>query len=85
MVYLTRLNHAQLVLNPDLIEYIEATPDTVITMTTGHVIRVREGVDQIVEKIVAYRRLLLRSLYSGEGDWVKESGRRAGAGESCGS
>ena len=34
MVQLTRLNQRQLVLNSDLIEHIESTPDTVITLTT---------------------------------------------------
>jgi len=34
MIQLTRLNHLPLVLNSDLIEYIEITPDTVITLTT---------------------------------------------------
>ena len=35
MIKLTRLNHEPLVLNSDLIEYVEITPDTVITLTSG--------------------------------------------------
>ena len=56
MVRLTRLNHVPLVLNSDLIEHIEETPDTVITLTTGQIVRVRESVDEVVERIVAFRR-----------------------------
>ena len=42
MIYVTRLNHSSVVLNCDLIEHIEATPDTVITLTTGQKITVLE-------------------------------------------
>jgi len=56
MVRLTRLNHAPLVLNSDLIEHIDMTPDTVITLTTGQILRVRESVEDVVERIVEFRR-----------------------------
>jgi len=56
MIWLTRLNHAPMVLNSDLIEHIEAMPDTVITLTTGQIWRVRESAEEVVERIVAFRR-----------------------------
>jgi flagellar protein FlbD len=56
MIRLTRLNHLPLVLNSDLIEHIEVTPDTVITLTSGQILRVRESADEVVERIVDYRR-----------------------------
>ena len=56
MVRLTRLNRVPLILNSDLIEHIEETPDTVITLTTGQILRVRESADQVVDRIVEYRR-----------------------------
>jgi flagellar protein FlbD len=56
MIRLTRLNHVPLVLNSDLIEHIEVTPDTVITLTSGQILRVRESADEVVERIVKYRR-----------------------------
>jgi flagellar protein FlbD len=56
MVRLTRLNHAPLVLNSDLIEHIDSTPDTVITLTTGQILRVRESAEEVVERIVEFRR-----------------------------
>ena len=56
MVRLTRLNRMPLVLNSDLIEHIDVTPDTVITLTTGQILRVREGADEVVRRIVEFRR-----------------------------
>ena len=58
MIHLTRLNRAPLVLNSDLIEHIDVTPDTVITLTTGQILRVRESADEVVERIVDFRRRL---------------------------
>ena len=56
MIRLTRLNRAPLVLNSDLIEHIDVTPDTVITLTTGQILRVRESADEVVARIVSFRR-----------------------------
>jgi flagellar protein FlbD len=56
MIRLTRLNRAILVLNSDLIEHIDVTPDTVITLTTGQILRVRETSDEVVNRIVEFRR-----------------------------
>jgi flagellar protein FlbD len=56
MIRLTRLNHVPLVLNSDLIEHIDVTPDTVIMLTSGQILRVRESADEVVERIVDYRR-----------------------------
>jgi flagellar protein FlbD len=56
MVRLTRLNYAPLVLNSDLIEHIDITPDTVITLTTGQILRVRETAEEVIQRIMEYRR-----------------------------
>ena len=61
MIRLTRLNHVPLVLNCDLIEHIDVTPDTVITLTTGQILRVREAAEEVVERIVEFRRRILAS------------------------
>ncbi len=50
MIKLTRLDDTEIVLNANLIEYIEATPDTVITMTTGRKYIVKESVDEVIKK-----------------------------------
>ena len=59
MVRLTRLNHAPIVLNSDLIERIEITPDTVITLTNGQILRVRETAEQVIQSVVEFRRRIL--------------------------
>lgn len=56
MVRLTRLNRLPIVLNSDLIEHIEETPDTVITLTNGQILRVRETADQVIQRVVEFRR-----------------------------
>jgi flagellar protein FlbD len=56
MVRLTRLNHAPIVLNSDLIERIDTTPDTVITLTNGEILRVRESADEVIRLVMEYRR-----------------------------
>lgn len=61
MVRLTRLNHVPVILNADLIESIEITPDTVITLINQQKIRVLESAEQVIERVVAYRRQLMRA------------------------
>lgn len=56
MIRLTRLNHVSIMLNSDLIEHIDVTPDTVITLTTGQILRVRETAEEVVDRIVEFRR-----------------------------
>jgi flagellar protein FlbD len=58
MIRLTRINRVPLVLNSDLIEHIEATPDTVITLTTGQKLVVAESSDEVVQKVIDFRRLI---------------------------
>jgi flagellar protein FlbD len=59
MIRLTRLNHAPMVLNSDLIEHIDITPDTVITLTNGQILRVLESADEVVERSVEFRRRIV--------------------------
>ena len=56
MIYLTRLNGERIVINIDLIELMEETPDTIITLTTGKKLVVREGVNKIQEDIIKFRK-----------------------------
>jgi flagellar protein FlbD len=60
MIHLTRLNHVSLVVNSDLIEHIEMTPDTIISMTTGQRITVIETADEVIDRVVRFRRRLLK-------------------------
>lgn len=56
MIRLTRLNRVPMVLNSDLIEHIDVTPDTVITLTTGQILRVRETAEEVIRRIIEFRR-----------------------------
>ena len=58
MIQLTRINHLPLVLNSDLIEHLESTPDTVISLTTGQKMVVRETVEEVVRRVIEFRRLI---------------------------
>ncbi|HEX3032843.1 MAG TPA: flagellar FlbD family protein [Bacillota bacterium] len=58
MIKVTRLNHQELVINADLIEFIEATPDTVISLVSGKKMVVSESVDQIIESVIAYKHAI---------------------------
>ncbi len=58
MIQLTKINGHQIVLNSDLIEYIEETPDTVITLNNNDKVIVRDRMTEIIEKVVRYRRTL---------------------------
>ncbi len=56
MIQLTKINNTSIVLNSDLIEYIEETPDTVITLTNNDRVVVQERMTEIIDKIVHFRR-----------------------------
>ncbi len=58
MIYLTRINHVALVLNSDLIEHIESSPDTIVTLTNGQKFVVLEPVEDIVKKVIEFRRAI---------------------------
>lgn len=65
MIRLTRLNHGPFLLNPDLIEHVEMTPDTVITLTTGHQFMVLETSEQLIQRIVEFRRAVQQPASAG--------------------
>jgi flagellar protein FlbD len=58
MIRVTRLNHELIVVNADLIEYIETTPDTVISLTTGEKFMVLESPDEVVTRAIEFGRQL---------------------------
>ena len=61
MIRITRLNRTPLILNSDLIEHIEMTPDTVIALTSGQKYMVLETSEEIIERVVNFRQSLLRN------------------------
>ncbi len=60
MIDLTRLDGTTIVVNADLIVTLERTPDTLLTLTTGVTVMVREPIEEVVERVVGYRRRLLQ-------------------------
>jgi len=57
MVYLTKFNHEVVLINQDLIEIVEETPDTVITFTTGKKLVILESMKEVYEKVMEARQL----------------------------
>ena len=62
MIQLTRLNNKPLIVNSDLIKFVEQSPDTLITLITGEKIVVRERAEEVLARIVEFRRSVLRGL-----------------------
>lgn len=58
MIRLTRLNHVPLLLNSDLIEHLEVTPDTIITLTTGQKLMVLESAEEVLDRVIEFRRAI---------------------------
>jgi flagellar protein FlbD len=56
MITLTRLNDKGLVVNAELIKFVESTPDTLITMINGDRLVVKESLEDVVRKAVEYGR-----------------------------
>ena len=66
MISLTRINDSSIVLNAELIEFIEANPDTIISLSNGHKYLVKDTVDEVVEKVKEYKRSILIGPLAGE-------------------
>lgn len=62
MIKLTKLKQDEFVLNAELIETIEATPDTVITLVNGKKYIVEEEMNEVVYRVMDYRRAIFRNL-----------------------
>ncbi len=62
MIQLTRLNNHPLAVNSDLIKFVEQAPDTVITLVTGEKIVVRENAQEVLDRVVQFRRSVLQGI-----------------------
>lgn len=56
MIKLKRLNGKEFVVNCEFIEFIESTPDTVITLMSGNKLVVSDTVDEVIQRVVEYKR-----------------------------
>ena len=60
MIYVTRLDGSQLVVNADLIEMVEHTADTFITLSDGKKLVVSTPVNEVVDRVIAFRQAIAR-------------------------
>ncbi len=60
MIKLTLYNDSDVIVNADLIEFVERTPDTLVSLTTGKKVMVKESVEDVICKVVSYQRLVSR-------------------------
>ncbi len=62
MIELTRLNDSKFMLNPDLIEIVEETPDTVVTLTTGKKIIVKENRQEVRNLVILFKQDIYKKI-----------------------
>lgn len=62
MIQLTRLNNKPLMVNSDLIKFVEQSPDTLVTLITGEKIVVLEQAAEVLQRVVDFRRSVLQGL-----------------------
>ncbi len=64
MIKVTRLDGSELIVNSDMIEFVESTPDTIVTLTDGKKVIVQEKPDELIERIITFRNRVMRPLHS---------------------
>lgn len=62
MIFVTKMNNEVVLLNNDLIETIEETPDTVVTLTTGKKFIIKESSKEILDKVIEFKM----KIYNGD-------------------
>jgi len=68
MIKLTRFDGSEVAVNAEMIKFVEAAPDTIVTLTNDQKMLVRETVDKVIEGVIRYKRLIYGSLpEKGEG------------------
>ena len=72
LIELTRLHGQKIVVNADLVEFIESTPDTMISTTSGKKVMVLESVEEVIRRIIQFRRLCHDPRFGNAGDgWIR--------------
>ncbi|WP_323986841.1 flagellar FlbD family protein [Microbacterium plantarum] len=81
MIVLTRLNRHRFAVNPDLVERIQASPDTTLTLVDGATFVVAETMDAVIQSIVEFRaRVLATALgHAAASESASQSGSTAAA------
>lgn len=78
MIVVTRLNDSQFAINPDLIERIHSNPDTTLVMVDGAKYIVTESLDDVIQRIAAYRARVLAMAYEEQPPVHQNSTRQLG-------
>lgn len=68
MIRLTRLNGQDIIVNSDLIKFLESNPDTVLTLVSGDKILVQQSADEVIARVIEFRRTVIGSLLSANPD-----------------
>lgn len=66
MIKTIRLNGKELVINAELIQFVEKIPDTMITLTSREKIMVKDSMEEIINKMIDYQRLIRRKTIAGK-------------------
>ncbi len=75
MICVTRLNGKKFYINAEMIQLVEATPDTVITLNNNAKYVVKDSAEDVVNQIIAYHQKVFRS----RTDWKEDIGKETGA------
>ena len=78
MIEVSRLNGKSFILNSDLIKYVEETPDTLITLSTGDKLMVKDKIADVIEKVMDYRKRVIQEPPSRKPAGVDEDVERRG-------
>ena len=62
MIKLTRFDGSEVAVNAELIKFVEAAPDTIVTLTSDQKILVLETVDEVIQRIIEYKRVAYGAL-----------------------
>lgn len=73
VILVTRLNGSQFYINAEMIQVVESTPDTVISLTSEIKVVVKENSEEVIRRIIEYKRLTLAAPI------IKQQGTRRGA------
>ena len=63
MIEVTKINGVKILVNPQLFETVEETPDTVITLTTGKKIIVKESRQEVKNLVLSYKKAIFAELF----------------------
>ena len=61
MIKVTRINDEPIIINADIIKFVEEKPDTIITLQSGDKILIKDSAHEVMEKVIEYARSI-RSL-----------------------